>query len=87
MNKKHIEVYLETRPLVKPEKQPMFDICFKSSLKNENTFKAFQKVAYAIKLMSKGVNKLAFKPMFKDDPLALNFACACVREKEKEKEL
>ena len=87
MDKKKIKVYLETRPLVKSEKQSMFDAYFKYSIQNEKNFKKFQKIAYVIKLMSNGANKSSFKPMFEDDPLALDFACSCVREKEKEKEM
>ena len=85
MQEKQMKSYLETRPLVKTEKQPMFDVYFKNCILTENGFKQFQKVAYAIRLMSKGVKKSAFRAMFEGDELALNFAGACVKEKEREK--
>lgn len=85
MQEKQMKTYLETRPLVKTEKQPMFDVYFKNCILTENGFKRFQKVAYAIRLMSKGVSKSAFRAMFEDDLLALNFAGACAKEKEIEK--
>ena len=85
MQEKQMKSYLETRPLVKTEKQPMFDVYFKNCILTEDGFKQFQKVAYAIQLMSKGVNKSAFRAMFKGDELALNFAGACAKEKEREK--
>lgn len=84
MQEKQIKAYLETRPLVKTEKQSMFDIYFKNCILTENGFKQFQKVAYAIRLMSNGVNKSAFGAMFEGDELALNFAGACVKKKQKE---
>lgn len=85
MNEKQIKTYLQTRPLVKTEKQPMFDVYFKNCILTENGFKQFQKVAYAIRLMSKGVNKSAFRAMFEGEELALKFAGVCVKEKEIEK--
>ena len=85
VQEKQIKAYLETRPLVKTEKQPMFDAYFKNAILTEKGFKQFQKVAYAIRLMSKGIKKSAFRAMFEGDELALNFAGACVKEKEKEK--
>lgn len=83
MQEKQMKTYLETRPLVKTEKQPMFDIYFKNCILTENGFKQFQKVAYAIRLMSKGINKSAFRAMFEGDELALNFASGCVKETKK----
>lgn len=85
MREKQMKNYLQTRPLVKTEKQPMFNIYFKNCILTENGFKQFQKVAYAIRLMSKGVNKSAFRAMFEGEELALKFAGACVKEKEREK--
>lgn len=85
MQEKQMKTYLETRPLVKPEKQPMFDVYFKNCIITEKGFKQFQKVAYAIRLMSSGINKSAFRAMFEGEELALNFAGACVKEKELEK--
>lgn len=84
MQEKQIKIYLETCPLIKHEKKETFDKYFKYAVKN-NKFDEFQKIAYAIKLMSKGINIKAFKPMFSDKPRALNFAFECVKEKEKEK--
>ncbi len=85
MQEKQMKTYLETRPLVKPEKQPIFDVYFKNCILTENGFKQFQKVAYAIRLMHNGMNKSAFRAMFDKEELALNFAGACVKEKEREK--
>ena len=85
MQEKQMKTYLQTRPLVKTEKQPMFDIYFKNCILTENGFKQFQKVAYAIRLMSNGMSKSAFRAMFEGDELSLNFAGACVKEKEREK--
>ena len=82
MQEKQMKTYLETRPLVKTEKQPMFDVYFKNCILTEKGFKQFQKVAYAIRLMSKGVNKSAFRAMFEGEELAFNFASGCVKEKE-----
>lgn len=73
MKEKQLQIYIQTRPLVKAEKQPTFDRYFKYAVKN-NKFDEFQKIAYAIRLMSKGINITAFKPMFADKPRALNFA-------------
>ena len=83
MKEKQMKSYLETRPLVRTDKQPMFDVYFKNCILTEKGFKQFQKVAYAIRLMSNGMNKSAFRAMFEGDELALNFAGACVKETKK----
>lgn len=83
MEEKQMKTYLETRPLVKTDKQPMFDVYFKNCILTEKGFKQFQKVAYAIRLMHNGINKSAFRAMFEGDELSLNFASACVKETKK----
>ena len=67
MKEKQLQIYIQTRPLVKLEKQPTFDRYFKYAVKH-NKFDEFQKIAYAIRLMSKGINITAFKPIFNDLP-------------------
>lgn len=73
MKEKQVKTYKETRPLVKVNKRGVYDAYFEYTTKN-NQFEEFQKVSYAIRLISKGINEGAFRPMFADKPAALRFA-------------
>lgn len=84
MKEKQMKVYVETRPFVKVEKQLMFDCYFKRSIKTPEGFNEFQRVAYAIRLMSKGIKKSAFKTMFIKNPESLNIASSFAKAPEQE---
>lgn len=67
-------IYNKTKSCISDEKRQNYKDMAYEALNNEDNFKRFEKISYAIRLMYKGIKKNAFNAMFKDNYNDLEFA-------------